>query len=64
MPDLSLNFRCPVCAAQPDQKCVLMTGDPRFNSHAERGWIADDYRHDHAPEGQASAGVGREEKAM
>ena len=44
MPDLSLDFVCPVCDAQPQEKCTLRTGAPRFESHVERKWIAQDHR--------------------
>jgi hypothetical protein len=44
MTDFSLNFACPVCEAQPQEKCTLNTGAPRFESHVERKWIAQDHR--------------------
>jgi hypothetical protein len=42
--DYSLDFVCPVCDAQPQEKCELSSGAPRFESHIERKWIAQDYR--------------------
>jgi len=44
MTDFSLDFACPVCEAQPKEKCTLNTGAPRFESHVERKWIAQDHR--------------------
>ena len=44
MTDLSLDFVCPVCDAQPQEKCTLRTGAPRFESHVERKWITQDHR--------------------
>jgi len=44
MTDLSLDFVCPVCDAQAREKCKLRTGAPRFESHVERKWIAQDHR--------------------
>jgi hypothetical protein len=44
MSDFSLDFVCPICNAQPQEKCELSTGAPRFESHIERKWIAQDYR--------------------
>lgn len=40
----SLNFICPICGAQPGEQCELTTGTPRFESHSERVWIAQDHR--------------------
>jgi hypothetical protein len=34
--DKSLNFACPICGAQPQEKCELNSGTPRFESHRER----------------------------
>jgi hypothetical protein len=39
----SLNFSCPVCGAAPGEKCELNSGQPRYESHAERKWIAQDH---------------------
>jgi hypothetical protein len=44
MPDLSLDYVCPVCDAQPQEKCKLSSGALRFESHVERKWIAKDHR--------------------
>jgi hypothetical protein len=44
MPLSSLDFVCPVCKAQPQEKCALSTGAPRFESHVERKWIARDHQ--------------------
>jgi hypothetical protein len=41
--DFSLDFVCPVCEAQPQEKCMMNTGAPRFESHIERKWIAQDH---------------------
>jgi len=43
MTDFSLDFICPVCGAQPKEKCTLTTGAARFESHVERKWIAQDH---------------------
>jgi hypothetical protein len=43
MPISTLDFVCPVCKAQPQEKCTLSTGFPRFESHVERKWIAKDH---------------------
>jgi hypothetical protein len=40
---LALDFVCPICNAQPNNKCELTTGAFRFQSHAERKWIAQDH---------------------
>jgi hypothetical protein len=44
MPLSSLDFVCPVCKAQPQEKCALSTGVARFESHVERKWIAQDHQ--------------------
>jgi hypothetical protein len=44
MPDFSLDFVCPICDAQPQEKCEMRSGAPRFESHIERKWIAQDHR--------------------
>jgi hypothetical protein len=41
--DLSLNFRCPVCGAAPQEQCRLLSGAFRFESHIERKWLAVDH---------------------
>ena len=33
---------CPVCAAEPGERCELATGQPRANIHWERLLIAED----------------------
>jgi hypothetical protein len=43
MTDFSLDYACPVCEAQPKEKCTLNTGAARFESHVERKWIAQDH---------------------
>jgi hypothetical protein len=48
MRPLSLDFACPVCNAQPREKCQLLNGKPRFESHVERKWIARDHVHEPA----------------
>jgi hypothetical protein len=40
--DKSLNFVCPICRAQPQEKCELNSGTPRFESHRERQDTAKD----------------------
>jgi hypothetical protein len=40
--DKSLSFVCPICGAQPQEKCELNSGTPRFESHRERRDIAKD----------------------
>jgi hypothetical protein len=42
----SLDFACPVCNVQPREKCLLLNGTPRFESHVERKWIARDHVHE------------------
>jgi len=44
--DYSLNFACPTCGADPQEKCTLLSGTARFTSHIERWYIAKDYLHD------------------
>jgi hypothetical protein len=39
----SLDFVCPACGAQPKEKCQLIGGAPRFESHVERKYIAKDH---------------------
>ena len=39
----SLDVLCPICGAQVGEVCELNTGTPRFQSHAERNWIAKDF---------------------
>jgi hypothetical protein len=34
--DLSLKFVCPVCGAQPKERCEMNSGAFRFESHRER----------------------------
>jgi hypothetical protein len=41
----ALDFVCPVCLAEPQKKCQLLSGLPRFESHVERKWIAEDYEY-------------------
>jgi hypothetical protein len=40
--DNSLNFVCLICGAQPQEKCELNSGQPRFASHRERRDTAKD----------------------
>jgi hypothetical protein len=40
---LALDIVCPVCGAQPQEKCKLTSGAPRFESHVERKYIAKDH---------------------
>jgi hypothetical protein len=35
-PDPSLNLVCPICWAQPQERCEMNNGDLRFESHRER----------------------------
>jgi hypothetical protein len=44
--DYSLNFACPTCGANPQEKCELNSGIPRFVSHVERWDVAKDYLRD------------------
>jgi hypothetical protein len=44
--DYSLNFACPTCGADPQEKCELNSGTPRFASHVERWDIAKDHLRD------------------
>jgi hypothetical protein len=46
VPAISLDFACPVCGSQPLEKCILLSGVPRFQSHIERKWIARDHVHE------------------
>ena len=41
--DVSLKFACPICGAQPQEKCELNSGGPRFESHRERRDVARDH---------------------
>jgi hypothetical protein len=43
MKDFSLDFVCPTCKAQPQEKCVLTAGAPHDASHTERRWIAQEF---------------------
>jgi len=38
-----MNFSCSVCGADPGEKCELNSGQPRYESHMERKWIAQDH---------------------
>jgi hypothetical protein len=40
--DPSLDFECPVCGAPPKEKCALMSGNFRSESHTERNWVGRD----------------------
>jgi hypothetical protein len=40
----ALDFVCPICKAQPQEGCELSSGFPRFQSHIERKWLAQDLR--------------------
>jgi hypothetical protein len=44
--DYSLNFACPICGADPQETCRLLSGTLRNNSHIERWYIAKDYLRD------------------
>jgi hypothetical protein len=44
-----LDISCPICGAEPHEKCRLLTGLPRFESHVERKWIARDRRREPEP---------------
>jgi len=35
--DSSLAFACPVCGAEPQEKCEMNNGGIRFESHRQRG---------------------------
>ena len=39
----ALDVVCPICAARPRERCTASTGAARFESHAERKWIAKDH---------------------
>jgi hypothetical protein len=39
----SLDFACPICKVQPQEKCELLTGAKRFHSHVERINLAQDH---------------------
>ena len=41
--DASLDFVCPVCGANPRERCEMHSGAPRFESHVERWDIAKDH---------------------
>lgn len=41
--DVSLDFVCPTCGADPHEKCVMGSGTARSESHVERLDIAKDY---------------------
>jgi hypothetical protein len=43
-PLVALDFVCPVCGAEPRQTCKLIGGGLRFESHAERKYIARDHQ--------------------
>jgi hypothetical protein len=38
----SLDFVCPICGVQPEERCRLIGGGLRFESHIERKYIAKD----------------------
>jgi hypothetical protein len=42
--DFSLDFEYPICGAPPKEKCVMMSGNFRSESHVERNWIAKDHQ--------------------
>jgi hypothetical protein len=44
--DLSLDFVCPTCGADPQEKCEMNSGTPRFESHLERWDIAKNHTRD------------------
>jgi hypothetical protein len=62
--DYSLNFACPTCGAQPWEKCRLLSGTARFNSHIERWYIAKDYLRDTSFCEKGPLPVGMEGKAQ
>jgi hypothetical protein len=41
--DASLDFVCPICGANPQERCEMLSGTPRFESHVERWNIAKDH---------------------
>jgi hypothetical protein len=41
--DVSLDFVCPICGANPQERCEMLSGTPRFESHVERWNIAKDH---------------------
>ena len=41
--DVSLDFVCRICGANPQERCELDSGTPRFESHVERWDIAKDH---------------------
>jgi hypothetical protein len=41
----SSDVPCPICGAALQEACKLTWGGSRFESHAERKWIAMDIRH-------------------
>jgi hypothetical protein len=45
----ALDVVCPICAARPNEKCTLLSGAPRYESHVERKWIAKDHNPRRSP---------------
>jgi hypothetical protein len=50
----SLDVACPICKVQPQERCVLLAGAPRFESHVERKNMAQDHNREIAPREQPS----------
>jgi hypothetical protein len=42
-PYSALDFICPICGVQPQERCKLLAGGERFESHLERKYIAKDH---------------------
>ena len=40
----ALSIRCPTCGAPEGQKCILVSGEPRSESHRDRRVLAKDQR--------------------
>ena len=61
--DKSLTFPCPICGAQPQEKCELNSGAPRFESHRVRRDIAKDTKTVANPKGTIRAQTQKGERS-
>ena len=42
-----MAVECPLCAAKPGKKCERLSGEPCFESHQNRRWVAVDKKNVH-----------------